>query len=329
MSFSLRQIEVIRAVIRTGSLTDAARFLGVSQPAVSSTLKQAAEVASFPLFRREQGRLAPTSEALALLPDLDRIVQTVVRLEALMNDVRVGSAGSVRIAVTPALATSLMPAALQAFGARHPNVRIVVDTLLNADSVDSVRAGMADLALVMSSNDVWGAKTTTVWDAALVCVVHASDPLAEYPSISPEDLQGQRLISFSRSIPLGALVDDAFRKRGVRREVAVEVGPSALACALVASGAGCAVVDPFSPRQFAHMPIRMLPFEPSTRIAAQLVVHETRPLSRAAHAFRAALQQTVRSWATETEASVKGHHARLDRERAGTRKKSAKLRSEP
>ena len=293
MTFTLRQIEVVRAVVRTGSITEAARFLGVSQPSISATLQQCGRTTRFALFRRWQGRLVPTAEALALMPEFDRIAASMSKAASLAADLRDTSAGSVYIAATPAVAVSLLPAAVRRFGDAHPRVRIVIDSMLSSMVVDTVSAGDAELGLVMSPEEVRGATTVDLWDSELVCVVPNGHPVSRLPAATPEAVSKRRLISYGRSLPLGALVDRAFRSRGVERDVAIEVGPSALVCALVAEGAGCAVVDPFSVAHYRSWPITVMPFEPHTRLVAQLVMHGMRPLSRAANAFATCLQETA------------------------------------
>jgi len=285
MRISLRQLEVIHAVARMGSITDAARHLGVSQPSISATLKQSAQAIGFPLFRRERGRLTASAETVALLPELDRILENVERIGTLATDLRTGSAGTVRIAATPAVAISILPAAITAFSLRHPLVKVIVETVLSVGVVGVVSGGKADLGLVMSPEKVHGAKVVDLYRADLVCVAPVGHPIARSAFASPEQLSQYPFVSFNRAIPLGALIDDAFRRRGVRRQIAVEVGPSAMACAIVASGAGCAVVDPFVVMHYKHWPIKVLPFEPRTPITGQLLVHADRPLARAAEAF--------------------------------------------
>lgn len=285
MRFSLRQLEVIHAVARMGSITDAARHLGVSQPSISATLKQCTQVVGFPLFRRERGRLTASAETVALLPELDRVLENVERIGTLASELRTGSGGTVRIAATPAVAISILPAAITAFNLRHPLVKIIVETVLSVGVVDAVSGGKVDIGLVMSPEEVRGARVVDLYRADLVCVAPVGHPILRSASATPERLSQYPLVSFNRAIPLGALIDDAFRSRGVRREVAVEVGPSAMACAIVASGVGCAVVDPFVVMHYKHWPIKVMPFEPRTKIAGQLLVHADRPLARAAEAF--------------------------------------------
>jgi DNA-binding transcriptional LysR family regulator len=72
MALTLRHIEVIRAVLRAGTVTGAARQLAVSQPALSRTLKNAETRLGLQLFERRSGRLSPTPEVLALQRDIEK-----------------------------------------------------------------------------------------------------------------------------------------------------------------------------------------------------------------------------------------------------------------
>ncbi len=294
MDFSLRQMEIMRTVVRVGSITDAARFLRVSQPSLSATLKQCASVAGFELFRRKQGRLTPTEEMIALLPEIDRIFDSVEAIRTRSVDLREGHAGNLRIACTPALAVSVLPAAIHAFRKAHGKVRFTIDTLLTLEAVDEVGAGRADIGLGMSPEEVRGARVIDLWMSELVCITPLDHPLRQQAFASPELMKDYPLISFSRALPLGILIDDAFRKRGIRRNVAIEIGPSSLACALVEQGIGCAVVDPFVVTHYAGRRMAVLPFRPHTPISAQLLLHPGRMPTRVANMFIEVLENTAK-----------------------------------
>ena len=66
MRFKLRQMEVFRAVMLTGSMNGAAKLLFVSQPAVSRLIAHAEQSLGLQLFARDKGKLTPTPEAQRL-----------------------------------------------------------------------------------------------------------------------------------------------------------------------------------------------------------------------------------------------------------------------
>ena len=63
---NLRQIELLRAVVRCETTVRAAQELGLSQPAVSNAIKHLESQVGFPLFERVNNRLFPTAEARSL-----------------------------------------------------------------------------------------------------------------------------------------------------------------------------------------------------------------------------------------------------------------------
>lgn len=122
IAMRLRQIEVFRAVMLTGSGSAAARMLGVSQPVVSRVLSHAELGLGFALFERRHGRLVPTAEARALFAQVQRAWGEIERIEALAANLRRGASGLLRVAATPSLATALLPEALAAMRTAYPGV---------------------------------------------------------------------------------------------------------------------------------------------------------------------------------------------------------------
>ena len=100
----LRHIEVFNAVMHTGSVSAAARLINISQPAVSRTLQHAELQLGFALFQRSKGRLTPTSEALALLPHMEKLFAQLEEVQRLADSLRKGRAtDELRIASVLAL----------------------------------------------------------------------------------------------------------------------------------------------------------------------------------------------------------------------------------
>jgi DNA-binding transcriptional LysR family regulator len=121
--------------------------------------------------------------------------------------------------------------------------------------------------------------------ADLIAVVHPGHELAQRDFVEPQDILPYRLISFSRSLPIGALVEKAFREARTPRRIAIKVNQSSVACALARAGAGVAVIN---------TNITCLKFRPRSPINAQLLVSKNAPLSRAARMFITSMRTTVR-----------------------------------
>jgi DNA-binding transcriptional LysR family regulator len=293
MSLTLRQLEVMRAVCRHGSVTTAASALDISQPAISMMLRECTRIAGFPLFLRRQGRLQPTAEMRALLAELDRVFEGVERIGRLVHDMRDTSIGSVQIAATPILADHLVPPAVAAFRLARPRIQVAVRTMDNLAVVETVMQERVDFGLVLTPLGQPDARLVRLCTGTLVCVVPTGHPLAAHETVHPRDLAPFPLISFSRSLPLGDLVEAAFAEAGVPRRIGLEVNQSSVACALARAGAGVAVVDPFMLMDPGNRGLVVLKLMPATAVSAQALIPRTATLSRSAMMLLATIRRTA------------------------------------
>ena len=97
---NLRHMEVFHAIMRTGSVTGAARSLNVTQPAVSAVLKHCESQLKMKLFTRVTGRLQPTAEARAIFPEIAAIFGRVEAVNSLTQDLVGGRLGTLSIAAS-------------------------------------------------------------------------------------------------------------------------------------------------------------------------------------------------------------------------------------
>lgn len=105
----MRQVEAFRALIRRRTVTRAAQWLHVSQPAVSRLIADFETRVGFRLFDRQQGRLIPTPEARVLYEKVERCFAGLTRIASVAEQIRTLRRGSLRLAGSPALALEWLP----------------------------------------------------------------------------------------------------------------------------------------------------------------------------------------------------------------------------
>lgn len=282
MSLSFRQLQIVRAVCRYGSVNAASSALGISQPAVSMMLRDCTQATGFPLFMRKQGRLQPTMETTVLLGDLNRLFDGYDRITRLIGDMRDTKIGTIQIAATPTLAENLLPPAITKLKLARPNIQIVVQTMDNISVVNSVLDEHVDFGLALSPLSSFDAQLVQLRAAELICVASPDHPLAARQQVTPSDLAAYPLISFPRSLPLGMLVEELFKNAGVPRRISLEVNQSSVACALARAGAGIAVIDPFWLINDQGHGLVKLKLRPRSPVAAQVLIPNNAVLSRPA-----------------------------------------------
>lgn len=259
---NVKQLEVFRSVMRTGSATRAAEMLGVSQPAVSQLIKTLETHCGFALFTRIHGRMIPTPEAELLLSEVDRVFVGVDRIEQVVAGIRSCSWGSLTIAAFPAMASRFLPRVLTDYCATRSEVRISVESRRSRTLIDWVAADRVDFGIGLLPGDRPGVISEQLLSLSGVCVLPVGHRLAANKVIHARDLASETFISLGSEDRSRFGVDKVFDDVGVQRRIQIETEQSEAACAFVAHGAGVSVVDPFSVYQFDDREITVKPFEP-------------------------------------------------------------------
>lgn len=285
MTLRFRQLEILLAILERGSVTQAAQLLGVSQPAVSKILQQTEIRLGFRLFIREHGKLTPTTEARKLLPELIKASAAMESFNRLADDLRDVRSGVVTVAASASFGNDLIGATIARFRASRPRARVILQTLLNHEIVESVAENRVDLGLALSPAEDSATMARDFCATDLICVMPAGHPLEKLDEISPKQLQGVPLISFSRDRPIGALVENAYAQAGEKRKISIEVTQSWTACSLVQAGCGIAIVDGFALLGGMFSELAARPLVPRISITGRALTPRHRPLSRLAEAF--------------------------------------------
>jgi DNA-binding transcriptional LysR family regulator len=282
---NLRQLEILRAVIRHRTTVAAADELALSQPAISNALKAMETHAGFALFERVNNRLFPTAEAMALYKESEAIFALHAKLANRVRDLRENRSGHLSIVATPPLAYSIIPPALSDFLRRRPQTRMFFDVRRYEGIIDGVLSRVAELGFALGFSHHPGIAHEVVHRGDMVCVLPPHHALAAREEISASDLVGVPFIGLERGTQLGEAVRDSFARAGAPFQPTVEVRYCNTACVLAAAGVGAAVVDPFSPRQGGNGGLIVRPFTPTTPALAYMLWSEAEPLSRLAKAF--------------------------------------------
>ena len=262
MKFQLRQLEAFQAVAETGNVTKAAKYLGVSQPAVSRLLSDFGKSVGFELFDRRQGLLLPTSESRYLLVEVKRILDGLDHLEDLRRDLTERTAGHIRIACLPGFATSHLPGVLVRFLADRPGVTVTLEPDRPERILEWIIGEQYDCGI---TDGFPGHPATDAQDVLLktVCILPKGHPLGAKEVITPTDLADEKMIHARRDSRFYHRLARAFSSHGVKINSWVEVRQFTAACTMVAQGMGASVVSALDAAQYEASGIVIRPFAPA------------------------------------------------------------------
>ena len=261
-----RHIEVLHAILQTGSVSNAARVLHVSQPAVTKTLKHAEVLAGFALFRRAGQKLVPTAELLALRPLIDDISHHMDAVRHTVRNLQSGAAHCLRIAAVPALATTLLPAACASLNAVHTALQFELSSGHHNELATRLFERGVDVALAFDPPAHPLLRITPLGNLALVCagLPKLLGKFAKRVSVPADALASMALIALAGRDPVGKLFAQSAALHAWQAPV-FTVHTYQIALELAARGQGVAVVDAASASRFTAQ-LSVLRLEPVAKI---------------------------------------------------------------
>jgi DNA-binding transcriptional LysR family regulator len=290
---NVRQVEIFWAIMRTGSVTGAAQLLAISQPAISKSLRHTETQLGMQLFIRRSGRLFPTPEAEQLFLIADTIFEDVDRFKRAALDFRDSVTGRLNVATIPTLAESVLVRPIGAFLRDHPRVSLSLKILNTGQVVGRVARSQADIGLVYGPVNDASVETEELCAAEFACAVQSDGPLAGRDVIDVAELAQERIISFHRASPWGLIIQRTLDQMGVRLEVGIECNHAIPALALVAEGAGVALITNANrfPGEFPNVVIR--PLRPHIALSIQVIYRNSPPPTRLTEAMLAQLRASL------------------------------------
>lgn len=279
---NLNQLRIFHSVMRTETLTEAARLLGTSQPAVSKALKQIESQMGMTLFSRFKGRLYPTAEARRLFETATEIFNKVGFFQRQVTEMRDGSSGHIIVAAIPTLAGSLVARAVAHLRQTRPGVEVEIKAMTSIEVVQAVANERADLGVVYAPFEDVATQAKDLPRAEIICAVPRRHRLSGRQAVTPADLQGVPLISFPDDSPVYWLLQKSFQGAGVPFSLSIVANQTLTAYSLVRAGAGVALVDPFLSLVGGFPDVVTRPFRPAVRLQPRVLHPRTKPISRRA-----------------------------------------------
>ncbi|MGD8231891.1 LysR family transcriptional regulator [Vibrio sp. TRT 1302] len=287
---NLRQLEIFYAVMKCGTISAAAKQLHVSQPNVTRVLAHTEQQQGFALFERVKGRLVPTREAQLLLPEAEKIYQQLGQFRNLTKRIKAGDK-HLSIGATPILSSAML-APIIADICKCSDYSIEMSTGNQDELCDALLKHQLDLAVCFGNDTPASLIQQTLLTTEMVAIMPLQQPKQE--SVSLDYLLGESmpLIALYSRDPLGLQLSQAIHALVPEYHPQVTVRNYSAAAELVAQGLGCAVVDPWTARQYQHR-VHSVSLNPTIEISVSLLYAEHSPMSIAAKWFVEQLKQSL------------------------------------
>jgi DNA-binding transcriptional LysR family regulator len=282
------------ALAKTGNFTLAAQLLHLSQSALSGLIKELEATLGARVVDRSTRKISLTEIGSELYPLFSQIIDDLDGALANIEAHTRLKKGTVRIAAPQLMACTLLPRAIAAWQAQHPDVQVrLADCAL--DSVAArVLSGEADLGIAPEREPAPQLDAQLLFELPFALVFPQGHPLEARKKITWPDLGDYPFISLQGQFTERLMADMHGALREVTLKPAYEVAFMTTALAMVSSGLGIAVCLPYAEPLVSLYKLNMRPIEEPV-LTRRFFVH-TRPgraLSPAAEAFRAFLLDYV------------------------------------
>ncbi|MCD6673492.1 MAG: LysR substrate-binding domain-containing protein [Burkholderiaceae bacterium] len=173
-------LALVATLAEAGSLSAAARRLGLSQPALTKQLHRIEQALGVSLFERSIRGIRLTDEGLALLPHARVICDQAARARQELADRRGGHGAAIRVALSHLATMVLLPRVMPRFRQQWPQVEVRIGSPVYPERFYGLREGSPDFAIVplpISGLPVeYSARR--MYPTTLAAVVRAGHPLA-------------------------------------------------------------------------------------------------------------------------------------------------------
>ncbi|AUY16073.1 LysR family transcriptional regulator [Serratia marcescens] len=294
MNYSLKQLRVFVAVARHGSFSRAGEAIGLTQSAVSHSVKELEAEAGVRLLDRTTREVVLTDAGLRLANRVERLLD---ELQAALLDARsfgVQRSGTVRVATSQTISAHLMPQCIAAGEREYPEIRIMLRDQAQQQVLHSVRNAEVDFGIVVDPVQAVDLECEAVLHEPFLLLCRDDHPFAAQQEVRWSALNGCRLVLQDYASGSRPLIDSALRQQGVEAQVVQEIGHPATLFPMVAEGIGISIFPALALPLPEGGRLRVRRLVPEINRALMLVRRKNRSLTPAAEAiWQVARQQAA------------------------------------
>jgi DNA-binding transcriptional LysR family regulator len=295
MLVSLHQLNVFRAVARHQSFSRAGEDLGISQPAVSSHVRELERLYGVELFE-QVGRRVRLTEAGELLEEYaDRLLALVEASRRALDELKGLERGRLAVGASTIPGTYFLPQAVGHFKERHPSVELTLRIGDTRQALAMLRRGEAELAVVGELQEEEGFCRRAYRFDELVLVVPPRHRWAREGLRDVAELTGETFILREQGSSTRENAEALLRRVGVVPRIAMEWESTEAIKKAVEAGLGITILSSHAVAlELAHGLLAVVQ-HPALACRRQfyIVSHQDRRLSPAAQAFAALLVEDV------------------------------------
>ncbi|HEX4804932.1 MAG TPA: LysR family transcriptional regulator [Conexibacter sp.] len=264
---NLRLVDYWLTVVEEGSVTAAARRIGIPQPSLSQQMRTLERAVGGPLLERLPTGVRLTDAGRAFLPDAQATLAGAERATRAARAALALERGLLQIGTYSSLVSGPLLSSLNTWRERHPHVQLRMLELSHHDLIEGVERGLAEFGIGYAPPNWAGSSEHVGWDE-FVLVLPPGDAVDGGRAIDLRRLADRDWVLYDPRLGIAQLVADACTDAGFRPRVAIQTSQVEAAARLAITGLGPALVPRNNVPHDLEAHVRRLRRPPVWRIAA-------------------------------------------------------------
>jgi DNA-binding transcriptional LysR family regulator len=284
-----KQIQAFHTIMDTGTVTQAAKRLGISQPGVSNLISSLEHELGFALFTRISGRLQPTAEAHHLMGSTATVISSFEKLNRKARAIRSQDAGKLDISALPELSMVFLPDEIHNFIQDKKDISISFQTRSSIMTQEMVSGHLAEIGVAeapIGHDNLAG----EIFSYECLCILPEDHPLAKKTIITPEDLDGEPLVTLGSEHMTYHRLREIFGAKNCVWNSRCQTRLFHTALRFVQSGLGIGLVDPFTISSQSMGNVIARKFEPIVTFDLAIIWATDKPVSIVGQSFISCLK---------------------------------------
>jgi DNA-binding transcriptional LysR family regulator len=285
-----QSLQAFVEVAEVGSFSEAAETLHITQPAVSKRIAGLEQQLDCKLFDRIGRHIALTEAGKALLPQAQRILQSVTEAQHSIRDLQGSVSGSLSLGISHHIGLHRLPPVLQSFSKQFPEVSLDIDFMDSEQAYDQVLHGKIELAVVtLAQQQLSPFKQQAIWQDDLLVTVAPDHPLHQVEPVELTSLSQFTAILPGLNTYTGQIIKGLFQQHDLKLDVSMATNYLETIKMMVSIGLGWSVL----PQTMIDDTVAALDVK-GLKLQRDLgyVFHRDRSLTNAAKAFIDILELT-------------------------------------
>ncbi|MDA8129465.1 MAG: LysR family transcriptional regulator [Betaproteobacteria bacterium] len=242
MNVTFRQLRLLEAVARHSSFTRASEELHLTQPAVSTQIKQLEEEVGMPLFEQMGKKIFLTEVGKEVYAFSRAIAQQFRDIESVLDDMKGVKRGTLSLTVT-STGKYFAPYLLAAFLKRYPGTQVHLEVTNREEVVQQLQDNAPDMAIMGTPPENIELQSQAFMQNPLVIIAPPDHPLVGVSRVSLSRLVEENFILRERGSGTRNAVERFFQQHGVKFNASMEMSRNEAIKHAVMAGLGLGIVS--------------------------------------------------------------------------------------